>query len=117
MDDTKLVVDILSAAIPVRVTTEVPATMKGPQRLVTVDQMGGSADEFVSRPRYMLTVWGLTDMDAKALALRCVEALWEASEDHPLLSACALESMSRDEWASTGQGRYVAVVDLTINKD
>lgn len=49
--------------------------------------------------------------------MSAVEALWEAAAEHPYLSACQLETLSRDEWSKTGQARYVATVSLVINTD
>lgn len=115
MDATPIVVGVLKDALPVPVSTEIPA--QRPDRLVTVDLAGGSSDPFLNTPRYQLMCWGRSDMDAHGLALACADALWAAAEEHPLLSACQLVSMARDEWTATGQARYLVTVDLTINED
>lgn len=67
------------------------------------------------RPTVALTVWGRTDADAHGLAVSAVHALAEAAQTHDLLSSADLQTMSRDEWTSTGQARYLVEVDLTIN--
>lgn len=120
MDPTPLVVRILAEALAVPVSTEMPFDRQDglrPDRLVTVDLMGGTRTPYLLMPRYMLTCWGRSDADAHGMAIACVEALWAASETDDLLSSCQLESLGRDEWSRTGQARYVAVVDLTINTD
>jgi len=115
MDTTKIVTDILTEALSVTVSTDIPRDR--PERLVLVDLTGDQSDEFILRPRYDLTCWGTSDRDAHGIALSAVQALQEAALDHPYLSACQLETMSREEWSRNGQGRYLAVVDLTINTD
>ena len=116
MDTTQRVVEILTAALEgVPVSTEVPE--RRPDRFVTVDLAGDYSTEFVKLPRYAITVWGRTDMDAHSMALSCLDALWLASEDDDYLSACQLETMSRDEWARDGQARYMLAVNLTFNTD
>ena len=45
------------------------------------------------------------------------DALREEALTHPYLSAAQLETLSRDEWTSTGQARYFARLQLTINTD
>ena len=115
MDTTRLVVDVLSAALDVPVSTDMPADRAG--RLVLVDLSGDQSTEHLLMPRYDLTCWGSTDRDAKGIATSAVRALQDAALDHPYLSACRLETMSREEWSRNGQGRYLAVVDLVINTD
>lgn len=115
MDPTALVVGILAEAMDVLVSTEVPR--ERPDRLVTVDLAGDHSTEFLMQPRYQILCWGRSDQDAHEMARACLDALWAAAEDHPYLSACQLETMSRDEWAATGQGRYLLLVDLFINTD
>ena len=120
MDTTKRVVEILTDALEgVPVSTEMPwqADSTRPDRYVTVDLAGDRSTPFLLRPRYALTVWGRTDMDAHSMALACVDALRGASEEDDYLSACQLETMSRDEWARNGQARYMVAVDLTFNTD
>ena len=115
MDCIKLTVDILTDAIEAPVSTEAPADR--PTTLVLVQLAGDYSDEFVLRPRIALTVWGETDRDAHVLAMSCVDALRDASLDHPYLSAAQLESMSREEWTRTGQARYLAEINLVVNTD
>lgn len=115
MNTTNLVLDLLSDALDVPVSTDMPRDR--PTRLVLVDLSGDQSTPFLLRPRYDLTCWGTSDRDAHGLALSAVQALQEAALDHPYLSDCQLETMSREEWSRNGQGRYLAVVDLVINTD
>lgn len=115
MDTTKLVVDLLAEALSVPVSTDMPRDR--PHRLVLVDLSGDESDPFILRPRYDLTCWGTSDRDARGIALSAVQALQDAALDHPYLSACQLETMSREEWSRNGQGRYLAIVDLVINTE
>ena len=115
MDPTELVLDVLRAALDVPVSTEVPS--RRPDRLVTVDLAGDQSTPYVMRPRYNILCWGRSDQDAHAMSRSVLDALWAAAEVHPYLSACEQVSMARDEWTATGQGRYLLVVDLTINED
>lgn len=115
MDAIGLAVGILTDAIEAPVMTDIPR--ERPQRLVTVDLDGDESTEFLLRPRLALTCWGTSDMDARGLALSSVQALQEAALDHPYLSAASLDTMSREEWSRNGQGRYLALVTLTINTD
>lgn len=115
LDSTALCVSILSGAMDVPVSTDV--TESRPTRFVLVDLSGYQYDGFIHDARYMLTCWGRSDKDAKGIALSAVQALQEAAETHPYLSACFLETMSREEWSKTGQSRYLVEVDLIINTD
>lgn len=115
MDTTELVIGILSDALDVPVSTEVP--MQRPDRLAMVALDGDASDGFILRPRYAITCWGASDLDAHGIALSALHALADAARDHPLLSHASMESMARDEWARDGQARYVLTVDLTINTD
>lgn len=115
IDPIALVVGILADALDVPVSTEVPR--ERPDRLVTVDLAGDHSTPYVLQPRYQILCWGRSDQEAHAMARACLDALWAAADEHPYLSSCQLESMARDEWTSTGQGRYLLVVDLTINTD
>lgn len=115
MDPTELVVGILSDALAVPVSTDIPA--ERPDRLVLVDLTGDQSDELILRPRYALTCWGVSDKDAHGIAMSAVDALRDSAWDHPYLSAVQLETMSREEWSRNGQSRYVAEVDLVINTD
>lgn len=119
MDDRQdfigMVLQILRGALSVEVTTDIPPDRPG--RLVMVALDGDNSTPFVLRPRIGLTCWGESDRDAMGIALDAVAALQDAALDHDLLSAAELESMSRDEWLRNGQGRYYALVNLTINTD
>lgn len=114
-DATPIVLEILRDAMAVPVVTDIGKNR--PSRLVLVDLTGDQSDMFVLRPRYALTCWGESDKDAHGIALSAVQALQEAAEDHPFLSNCDLETMSREEWSKNGQSRYMAEVSLTINVD
>ena len=115
MDATKLVVDLLSESLTVPVSTDMPRNRV--ERMVLVDLSGDQSTPFLLMPRYDLTCWGSSDRDAHGIALSAVQALQEAALDHPYLSDCQLETMSREEWSRDGQGRYLAVVQLVINTD
>ena len=115
MDAIKIVKDVLTDALSVRVSTEIP--MERPDRLVAVSLSGDRSTPYLLRPRIMLTCWETSDMAAHGLALSAIEALQDASADHPYLSAVALETMSREEWTRNGAARYTALLDLTINVD
>lgn len=115
LDATLIVLEVLKEALTVKVTTDIPKDR--PDKLVLVDLSGDQSDGFILRPRFALTCWGTSDKDAHGLALSAVEALQEAALDHPYLSACDLETMSREEWSRTGQSRYMAEVTLIINTD
>lgn len=115
LDATPIVLEILRDALAVDVTTDIPKDR--PARLVLVDLTGDQSDEFILRPRYALTCWGSSDKDAHGIAISAVEALQEAALDHPLLSSCDLETMSREEWSRNGQSRYMAEVTLIINNE
>ena len=115
LDSTAIVVAILSEALDVPVSTDIPENR--PDRYVMVDLAGDQSTPFVLRPIHSLTCWGATDRDAKSIAMSAVHALSDAALDHPYLSHVSLETMSRDEWAKNGHSRYVAEVQLTINTD
>lgn len=115
MDTTKLVIDILSGALVVPVSTDLPQDR--PERLVHVSYSGGQQTPFLLMPRYDLMCWGTTPSEAQSIALSAVQALQDAALDHPYLSACQLETLSSEEWSRTGQGRYLAIVELVINTD
>lgn len=115
MDGVELAVSILKDSLGVPVGTEVPRDR--PKRFVLVDLDGDESSPFVLRPRIALTCWGATDKDARGIALSALDTLQEASEDHPYLSDASLETMSREEWSRSGQGRYLALINLTINVD
>lgn len=113
MDTTQLVLDVLKDALSVPVSTDMPKNRE--ERYILVDLSGDASTPFLLQPRYTLTCWGASDPDAKGIALSAVEALQEAAEDHPYLSACTLETLSREEWSRNGHSRYLAFVDLVIN--
>ena len=115
MDAIELVVGILKDALNVPVSTEIPQERH--QRFVMVALDGDQSTPFLLMPRIALTCWGETDRDAHGIALSAFEALRDASLDHPYLSAADLETMSREEWSRTGQSRYLALINLTINTD
>lgn len=115
MDTTELVVGILSDALDVPVSTEIP--MERPDRLAMVSLDGDSSDDLILRPRYAITCWGASDLDAHGIAISALHALTDAAQDHPYLSHASMESMARDEWGRDGQARYILTVDLTINAD
>ena len=117
MDATALAVDVLSAAMPdgVRVSSEIPP--ERPDRMVMVSRLGGSETEFLDLPRMQLVCWGRTDAEASSIATTAVHALADAAKTHELLSDSTLDVLSRDEWAGDGTARYVATVNLTINKE
>lgn len=115
MEALDIIVPLLSEAMAVPVSTEVPA--QRPQRMVNVALEADSSTPYLQKVTVGLTCWGMSDREARGIALSAVEALQEAALDHPLLSAAQLETMARDEWANTGQARYYAVVGLVINTD
>lgn len=115
MDGVELAVSLLKESLEVKVGTEVPRNR--PQRFIMVDLDGDESTPYVLRPRIALTCWGASDKDARGIALSALDALQEASEDHPYLSDAALDTMSREEWSRNGQGRYLALINLTINTD
>lgn len=115
MDGVELAVTILKDSLEVKVGTEVPRDR--PRRFVLVNLDGDESAPFLLRPRIALTCWGTTDKDARGIALSALEALQVASEEHQYLSDAALETMSREEWSRNGQGRYLALISLTINID
>lgn len=117
MDPNELTVQLLRDALDgVKVSTEMPADRPSAD-YVGVYRNGGYEDPFLLQPRYDLVCWSDSDKHAYSLAMSAVEALWAAAAEHPYLSACQLETLSRDEWSKTGQARYVATVSLVINTD
>lgn len=115
MEGIELAVSILKESLDVPVGTEIPRDR--PRRFVMVDLEGDQSTPYLLRPRIALTCWGATDKDARGIALSALEALQEAAEYHPYLFDVSLETMSREEWSRNGQGRYLALIDLTINTD
>ena len=115
MDTTALVIGILNDALDVPVQTDIP--LQRPSRLVMVMQEGDASDMFLLRPTYSITCWGMSDVDARGIAISCVHALAEASETDEYLSSVEMMGLVRDEWTGTGQARYVLTVTLVINTD
>ena len=115
MDPIQLAVEILKENVDAEVSTELPKYR--PPRYVMVGLDGDESTPFLLRPRLALTCWGASDRDANQLAISAVEALRDAALDHPYLSSCDLETMSREEWSRNGQSRYLAIIELTINVD
>ena len=115
MDPVELAVGILKENLNAEVSTELPKDR--PPRYVMVGLEGDESTPFLLRPRLALTCWGASDRDANQLAISALEALQDAALDHPYLSSCDLETMSREEWSRNGQSRYLAIIELTINVD
>lgn len=116
MDTTATVVGILSDALDCPVSTDIP--MRRPSRLVMVALTGDDgSDEFIFRPIYSITCWGLSDPDAMGIAMSALHALASAAETHPWLSAASMDNLARDEWSGTGQARYVLTVRTVFNTD
>lgn len=113
VDSVALVVDALSRALSVPVSTEVP--QERPARLVLVEREGGRMDEFADRPRIGLLCWGETDAEAQGIAIDAAHALAEAAREDGRMSSSAVETMARDGWAQGGGARYRVVVDLVVN--
>lgn len=112
-DSVALVVDILSKALTVPVSTEIPQRRK--DRLVLVEREGGTMSDFIDRPRIGLLCWGTSDDEAQGIAIDAVHALAEAALDHERLSSSKVEAMSRDGWSQGDGARYRVVLELTIN--
>lgn len=117
MDPIELTVDILKENVLATVSTEMPKDRERPARYVMVGLDGDVSTPLLLRPRLALTCWGTSDRDANQLAISAIEALRDAALDHPYLSACDLETLSREEWSRNGQSRYLAIIELTINTD
>lgn len=118
VDPIALTVGVLVQALaPVPVATEVDFNRQTPDRLAVVTLEGLQDDGFLAQATMGLTIWGRTDRDAFGMAVAAADALRDEALTHPYLSAAQLESMSRDEWTSTGQSRYFARVQLIINTD
>lgn len=115
MDPVKLAIDILKESLSAQVSTELPKDR--PPRYVMVGLEGDESTPFLLRPRLALTCWGTSDRDANQLAISALGALQDASLDHPYLSSCDLETLSREEWSRNGQSRYLAIITLTVNVD
>lgn len=115
IDTTEIVVGILSDALDVPVSTDVP--MNRPDRLVMVALESSEDDAFLLRPTYSLTCWGASDMDAKGIAMSALHALAGAAADHDWLSNVEMDNLTRDEWSGTGQARYVLTARTVFNTD
>lgn len=114
MDATELNVAVLSEALDVPVSTQIPKDRS--TSMVCVQRSAGSEDDFFDYPEITLICWGATDAEASGLAISAAHALSEAAQTHDLLSSSELETMSRDEWATTGASRYRVVLSQVINK-
>ena len=115
MDYMQLVLEILRDGLSCPVVTDIPADRQ--ERLVMVTLDGDNSNEYLLRPRLMLTCWGTSDRDAFGLTLTALDVLSEAALDHELLSSVERESVSQEEWSRNGQARFMALVSLTINTD
>lgn len=113
MDDIALVVGILTDALSVPVSTEIPPTR--PERLLHVNYQTRDSDALLHRGTAYLTAWGSSDSDAQGLAETAAYALSDAAQTHDLLSAAYLQRIDRDTWSRDGQARCTAEVELTIN--
>lgn len=122
VDPIQLTVGVVAGALQgVPVSTEMPFgadhTSRQPERFVVVTLEGLQDDGFLALANVSLTVWGVTDRDAFGMATAAADALREEAITHPYLSAAQLETLTRDEWTATGQARYFARMQLTINTD
>lgn len=115
IDTTAYIVGVLSDALNVDVQTDIP--LERPKRLVMVSQEGDESDMFLLRPIYSFTCWGVSDVDARGIALSVIHTLADDALDSKWLSSVDLNSMLRDEWTGTGQARYVMSLSLTFNYD
>lgn len=115
MNSIELTVGLLAEALEVPVSTEVPE--ERPERMVIVALESERSDELILRPSVTLTCIGKSDLDAYNLSVSAVDALRESAEDHPYLSSAILGDKAGDRWDRTGEGIYIALVDLTINTD
>lgn len=115
IDTTAYVVGVLADALDAPVQTDIP--LERPSRLVMVSQEGDESDMFILRPTYAFTCWGLSDVDARGIALSALHALTDDAETSDWLSNVDMDGMVRDEWVSTGQARYVMTLTLTFNTD
>lgn len=116
MDPTQLCIELIAGALDgVVVTSQMPAE-RPDGAYVQVSRTGGPESDFLDEPIMTLVCWDASDYGASSLATECVHILSDAAKDHDLLSSSELITMSRDEWGATGQSRYMAQVQLTINK-
>lgn len=115
IDTTEIVVGILADALDVPVSTDIP--MQRPDRLVMVALESEEDDPFLLRPTYSLTCWGMSDVDAKGIAMSALHALADAAATHGWLSHVAMDNLTRDEWSGTGQARYVLTLRMVFNTD
>lgn len=115
IDATEITVGILADALDVPVSTDIPMTR--PDRLVMVSLESSEGDQFLLRPTYALTCWGMSDIDAKGIAMSALHALTDAAETHEWLSSAQMQNLARDEWSGTGQARYVLTVRMVFNTD
>lgn len=114
-DAAKICLDILERSLPgIPVTSELPFERPEPP-MIQISRTGGEEAEFLSKPVMQMLCWGGDDPGAQALCMDAVHALKEAAEGDDALSAVDCQSMSRDEWAPTGEARYRAQLKLVIN--
>lgn len=121
IDETALVVQILSAAMPtVEVTTEMVDTSlsaMGHGRYVIVSHIGDESDMFIQVPTMEMLCCAETDAIAGSLARSCAEALQEAALDHPYLSETQIVDMGRDSYTNSRNGRHRLSMRLFINQE
>ena len=115
IDTTSYVVGVLSDALDVSVQTDIPP--ERPKRLVMVSQEGDQSDMFLLRPSYAITCWGMSDVDARGIAISALHALTDDALDSKWLSSVDLDGLVRDEWTGTGQARYVMSLSFVFNYD
>lgn len=113
----EICVSVLSDAFPkIPVSTEVPQQRpKG--RFILLTQTACSIKDFLAKAQMTIAVWGESDADAYALAIDVMHALNETAGLPGNLSDVEMINMARDEWAATGQARWMLQVLLTINTD
>lgn len=118
LDPIGLCMEILHRMLPSKVTVTEDMPADHPRTPYVMPSItGGDEDDFVSKPIITLTCWDSADESARRLAQSCAHDLALAAQDHPLLSAAQLVTLSRDEYAPRGFGCYEAQVKLTINKE
>lgn len=116
LDTTEIVVGILADALDCPVSTEIPP--QRPDRAVTVMlESDAGTDIFFLRPTYSITCWGLSDIDAKRIAMAAFYALTDAALTHKWLSSVRMDNLTRDLWTGTGQARYVLTFETLFNTD
>lgn len=115
-DPVEICREVLLGALggAVEVSTDLPMEHpRGPY--VQLSRTGGEDSPFLLSPIVTLLVWGESDLEACRLATSCAHALSEAAKSHPRLSAAEATQVSRDEWAASGQSRYMVQLRLAVN--